>query len=312
MGSTAQVSYSAAVNEALRRLEGYGFEWGPGFAFHAPMAAEALAQLGHCDEVGGWVESNRRQRGYRERPTPRWPIEPDDWREALGDFGRVADWARLFEQELSTHPWQEVLIGWWPRLLPGSWGALGHGLIRTAHAARSVATVDEPTEVQLGELAQGLGYWAARHAEPRVATPPEQPAAGQPVEVALRELTASMAGRFADWAPQPAIPLVHTITVPAAIGLMLPLLPAELHQLSFRYAQLTAARIHEAFQAVRRPAPLVAEGSAPALERTVAAAVDSGDEHAIKLAEVCVREYAADSDERFLRAGATLTRIILG
>jgi hypothetical protein len=172
--------------------------------------------------------------------------------------------------------------------------------------------VDEPTEVQLGELAQGLGYWAARHAEPQARVADPDPAAGQPADLALRELTATMAGLFADRAPRPPIPLVHTITVPAAIRLMLPHLPPELHDLSYRCARLTTTRMLDAFSATLQPAPLLAVGSAPPLERTVADAVDSGDEHAIKLAEACVREHAANPDERLLRAGATLTRMIRG
>lgn len=316
MESVAHVSYSAAVNDALQRLEGYGFEWGPGFAFHAPMAAEALAQLGYCDDVGGWVESNRRQRGYRERPEPRWRLDPADWREQLGEFGRVADWGRMFDEELASGDWREVLARWWPRLLPGSFGALGHGLIRTAHAVRGVAATDPPTTIQLAELAQGMAYWAARYYPPRVTLEPgpdpANPAGGKAPELALWELTADMAGRYADRPPQPAVPLVHTITVPAAIQLVLPQLPTELHDISYRYARLTATRIVEAFPAGGRPEPLVAEGVAPALAATVAGAVETGDEHAIKLAEACARGYAAEPDERFLRAGATLVRMIRG
>ena len=37
---------------------------GPGFAFHAPMAAEAMAALGYYDEVSGWIERNRAERRY--------------------------------------------------------------------------------------------------------------------------------------------------------------------------------------------------------------------------------------------------------
>lgn len=53
------VGYLDALNDALERLKdlGYEMEAFPGsgvsaFSMHGPMAAEALASLGHCDELG--------------------------------------------------------------------------------------------------------------------------------------------------------------------------------------------------------------------------------------------------------------------
>ena len=40
-------------------------------------------------------------------------------------------------------------------------GARGYGLIRTCHAARSLSAAETPQRTH--ELAQGLGYWAARY-----------------------------------------------------------------------------------------------------------------------------------------------------
>ena len=48
-----------------------------------------------------------------------------------------------------------------PMLAPAVMAAATHGLIRTAHACRSLAAEETPQRKY--ELAQGLGYWAARY-----------------------------------------------------------------------------------------------------------------------------------------------------
>ncbi|MEV0266447.1 questin oxidase family protein [Streptomyces sp. NPDC050617] len=165
------VSYSDALNEALERMNDLGYERGQGvdLANHGPMGAEALALLGQGDEVARWVERYRRAMAHHEPPAARFSIDPADessWRPALGEFHRAGDWEALFARQLSDDPWREVLARWWPRLLPGLFAGLTHGLIRTAHAVRGLyAAGDAPTALQLNELARGLAYWAARYAE---------------------------------------------------------------------------------------------------------------------------------------------------
>ncbi|MGW1072886.1 questin oxidase family protein [Streptomyces sp. NPDC002537] len=165
------VGYSDAVNDALERMDDLGYERGQGvdLANHGPMGAEALALLGQEDEVAGWVRRYRRAMEHHEPPAARFALDPADessWRPALGVFGRAGDWERLFVRELAEAHWREVLTRWWPRLLPGLFAGLTHGLIRTAHAVRGLyAAGDGATRLQLGELARGLAYWAARYAE---------------------------------------------------------------------------------------------------------------------------------------------------
>ena len=55
-----------------------------------------------------------------------------------------------------------MLATWWPRLLPGAAASATHGIIRTAHAVRSLASAGDPDDLLTAELGSGLGYWAAR------------------------------------------------------------------------------------------------------------------------------------------------------
>lgn len=310
--------YADSVGDALERLAGYGPEWGPGFAFHAPMAVEAMAALGHGDQLPEWIEANRMIRSYSVLPPADRPLDPADhagWRAALGDFGRATDWTRMFDAELAERPWREVVAQWWPRLLPGLFGPLGHGMIRTAHAIRVLDSVPEPTASHRHELAQGLGYWAARFWVPPVPAPDSSAlaalaAAPPPADTraAVAAVGATAATILADRAPRPTVPLIHMITIPAAVDLALPALPPELHAESYRHAVAAAAVVLRQFGGQLGPGPVLPAGTElPSLERCVGNAVDSGDEHAMKLADVCVRAAATHpDDEPYRRAVATV------
>ena len=163
-----------SIDEMLDTLSFAGAEMVNGNANHGPMASEALFALGRDEAVLPWVE------GYRnrlvDRPFPSLAIPRADWVEYLGARDRLGDWIQFFERELAEMPWQEVVRQWVPRLAPAIMSAATHGLIRTSHAARSLSSVETPQRKY--ELAQGLGYWAARYytlpGEPSVAN------AGQP------------------------------------------------------------------------------------------------------------------------------------
>lgn len=125
---------------------------------HGPMAAEALVALGRSDKVVAFAEK------YKKRFTPIYPakhqaITQNNWREALGDGKRVADWTNFFDRELKQAGWKQVLEQWADTLAPGMAAAAAHGLIRTSHAVRSLSVKE--TELRRRELAEGLGYWAA-------------------------------------------------------------------------------------------------------------------------------------------------------
>ncbi|MEU9520339.1 hypothetical protein [Streptomyces sp. NPDC048224] len=356
----AALSYSDAVSEALERLRPVGFEHGRSFVNHAPMAAEALAHMGYADEVPAWVERNLRTRSYHDVPERRWPIDPDDpgdWRAALGDFSRVADWTALFERELALGPWTGVLARWWPRLLPGMSAVLTHGVIRTAHAVRAVAAAPGDNRLQLGELAQGLGYWAARHsthgivadpddaaapdaadlgaADPDATSPPGDVtgpggAAGPGGDLAGRDrgrapdagpdgrdevsrdldaLVAEYAGIYATAAQHHPVPLIHAVTGPAAVRLVVAHLPSAQRRPSYLTARAVSRTMLDWFRTAPGPAT-PAPAAPPALSEVFARAVEIGDEHTIKLAEVAVRHEAFAPDPRHAAAAHLANRAI--
>jgi hypothetical protein len=339
-----QVPYDAAVNEALQRLEHAGFFFGHGnqlrgFAIHAPMGAEALATLGHGDRVPGWVDWYAGLRGLGEPPDRLEPIDPDDrssWRPALGENRRLTDWAVLFRRQIDELGWHGTLVKWWPRLTPGMLAGLTHGLIRTAHAVRSVATVETPSEHQLHELANGLAFWAGMYQPPSsamsrgakvigtVKTLGLQPASklfapadaklDVSVDAALSELAAIGAGRYVTMQPGGnPVPAVHTVTAPAALRMVLPHLPAEFARPSYEAVRDVSGTLLNVFTGrSREPAEPVVDGNDPVVQQQIIErAVEMRDEHAIKISEAARREYAVHPDPR-LFAAAHHAYVLLG
>lgn len=148
-----------ALDEAYDRLHRTGPEFDGGLSNHGPMAVEALVRHGHEDAVPRWVDGYRRR--LHEPPRPSDRITAQTWRDALGDQRRLGDWPVWFAEQLAERPWTDVLATWWPRLLPGIAAGATHGAIRTGHAVRALREAG-PSPARLEELAQALGYWAAR------------------------------------------------------------------------------------------------------------------------------------------------------
>ncbi|MFF3644055.1 questin oxidase family protein [Streptomyces sp. NPDC002564] len=156
---------TGTLDEALQRLHASGPERLGRLTNHAPMAVEALAARGRPDAVHRWLDLYAPK--LEEFPSPVEPVTDGNWREALGDHRRAADWITYFERRITgaageARPWRDVLAEWWPRLLPGLYGGSTHPVIRVGHAVRTLAA-GGATEPRLAELAHGLGYWAARH-----------------------------------------------------------------------------------------------------------------------------------------------------
>ncbi len=123
------------------------------------MAAEVLTRRGFDDVVPAWVD--RYIPRLIEMPTAAERITDDNWPDALGDGKRVGDWASYFTDQVNERPWTDVLVQWWPRLLPGIAAGTTHGVIRVSHAVRAL-TAGDTSPAASAELAHGLAFWAAR------------------------------------------------------------------------------------------------------------------------------------------------------
>ena len=196
------------LDEAYQRLHQTGPEYEGWLSNHGPMAAEAMARHGHGAEVARWLDDYVRR--LEEFPRSSGPVGAD-WREALGDPKRIADWTIFFRHEVTDKPWRRVLGGWWPRLLPGSAASATHGIIRVGHAVRALlADGDDP--VHVAELAHGLAYWAARWqpypgADRQPAPAPDlTPAAALAAVPRLADQSGGFRDRFARLAKLPAWP----------------------------------------------------------------------------------------------------------
>ena len=314
---------SGELDEVYERMRRTGPEFDGWLSNHGPMAADAVLRLGAPVDVHAWLD------GYADRleeaPRPRWPIAPGEWREVLGDPSRLGDWLALFDRELADRPWADVLVTWWPRLLPGALASATHGLIRTGHAVRALR--EEETAPRRGELAQALGYWAARWlpapgaprpdgdrrpgpaldglpvldgaggVRTRLAALGERPDWGpalraltvapdpDDVPAALTELVDAAVERYGRWATGSPVMLVHAATAPRAAALVLPSLPRELWPGTYEVAWTTAAAITAAY---RGPRPLPDPPVRVSVGELVDRAAAHGDEHVLKFAEVAV------------------------
>jgi hypothetical protein len=343
------------LDESLARLAATGPEFRGGLSNHGPMATEAMLRLGRADDVEPWLDRYIRRLDTAPRATDR--INDQTWPHVLGVSGRVADWELYLRDQLAERPWRDVLARWWRVLVPGMAAAATHGVIRTSHAARSLAQAEAAgrsaqTGERTAELARGLAYWAASYLElpgpartggrldlrdavrglPVVAGPvppglistrlrvgladePCFPAAVSalrpPADVSadLRELASEFARIFLVYGRTQPIDFLHAVTAPVAARSVLDLLPAELARPSYDALWQVCAALYSAYavDAVQEPEPA---GEPPRPDVLIDRAVGTGDEHAIKLTEACLRLHAESPDPVFLHAAARASEML--
>ena len=338
---------SEAMDAALTLLAKTGPEYHGGLSNHGPMAAEALVALERPEAVVPWVE--RYRRSLMDHPSGANPIGPAGWREALGDYGRVGDWIAFFKRQVEEAPWPAVLSDWCGKLAPGLSAAAFHGLIRTAHAARSLARRDLPARRL--ELAEGLAYWAARYGKlpeaAGMALPRRRPSeaiafveilapsrrghgditerlrpldtmpsfarvadmidTGEDPGLVISDMIETFAGVFlAHAASGTTIALVHAVTGPSALRLLAPHVDLAVTRAMLRYSWQAAAAIY-ATSAL--PTPDTAPKPQPKSRFDLTdRALSTGDEHAFKFTEACLREHVVNSKPVYLAAASEAVR----
>nr|BFD86369.1 questin oxidase family protein [Streptomyces sp. Xyl84] len=332
--SVLAMAQTGILDEALERLHRSGPERLGRLTNHAPMAVEALAAHGQAGAVHRWLDLYSGK--LEDFPSGTGPVTAADWRTALGDPRRVADWIGHFEREIAERPWRDVLTEWWPRLLPGMYGGSTHPVIRVGHAVRTLLS-GESTGPRLAELAHGLGYWAARHrpvadivplpgaasaagALDAVAPIAEQDGGfpdrlgrvtGLPVWAAtvtdadeahrrLTELVRAATHRYATHGHGEPTMLVHAATAPNAVLRTLPALPRVLWVPSLRAAWTASAAV-TAMYAPRDPVAYAPPGTFTP-EEVFERALVHGDEHVIKLTDTALDVGDAQALAAALRA----------
>ena len=309
---------------------------------HGPMAVEALITLGCAEEVSRWIDGYEK-RFTRDSPAPREKVTSANWRAALGDYSRVADWAAFFRAELKEAAWPQVVEKWVAHLAPGLAASAAHGIIRTGHAVRSLSIRE--SEGRRHELAEGLAYWAATYltfpdslnakaenlkltdALSRVPHLPDEKRKRGSVTDALASLNQlpefavvgnllalpASASQFLSEVTETfaavylknvhdrnAIGLVHAITGATAIRSLLPYLSPTTTRSVMRYGWQLVAGIYSVYTPAL-PHPLSTNGEIKR-DELIGRAVAAQDEHAIKVTEACLREYALNAKPVYLQA----------
>jgi len=115
---------------ALASIHGTSPYWAGELASHAPMAAEALVELGHADRIAAFLASCSHN---FEDFTPLPPREHHDWLELRGRRREFPVLLAHFEAWLERAGVSSAVEQALPHLFPGVLAASLHGLLRVAH-----------------------------------------------------------------------------------------------------------------------------------------------------------------------------------
>ncbi|WP_019202719.1 questin oxidase family protein [Tsukamurella sp. 1534] len=330
------------LDEAYQRLQRTGPEFQGFLSNHGPMVVEALVRRGREGEVSRWLD------GYVPKLDGAPHVaRPARWPDDLGDPAALGAWIATFTVALQAGPWKDVLAEWWPRLLPGVAAGATHGAIRVGHAVDALLTWGETPE-RSGELAQALGYWAARwRPVPRTATPagdlsaPDALAAvprvphpdggigerlrqlddlgGWPsaqralapgdAEEQLRGVVTAAVLRYATHAHGSPVMLVHAATAPNALRRALRALPERLHAATAAAGWSAAAAIFAAYGPDEARGLHAGDGAGTA-DDIIDRATHHGDEHVIKLTDTALDVLTWTGDVRAAQAASVASRAI--
>lgn len=141
-------SLHARLDAAAR----FDAEYGASLSNHLPMTLVALARLGADDERLAAFGMHYAARLHDAPPIQPWAAG-DPWRERLGDPRAWPTYRALFRDWLAYEGAEPMLAQVLPVLVQGVGAAAFHGAIRTAYALAAR---------HADELADGLAYWACR------------------------------------------------------------------------------------------------------------------------------------------------------
>jgi len=313
---------------------------GGGDPNHGPMAAEALVVLGRNEIVANWADRYRRKLDVMPAATDpisfntwrealgqigriadwsaffREQLADAPWRTVFADWiGRLMKGAisagqhglirtahaiRALEDEESSLRVEElgVALAYWAayyRELPGVPRFAGDlnfedALGQIPRVQRGLSGRGMPRELILKVINSQTEFNAAvdRAIEPGS------------VNHALSSLTEAGARLYLSGAGRYPLVLLHTVTGPAALRLLLPHLPTHMHKMALAYvwqavAAMTAMYANES-NADRD------ETALPPQSEIIERSIETEDPHAIKFAEACVREFRLNPQPVYLVA----------
>jgi hypothetical protein len=333
-----------ALDDALTVFAATAPNYGSiGLANHGPMVAEALAHLGRHDAIADWVAQYRKRLDDAPLPArplteEDWPAalgREDRFPEWLALFEReiadrppaavVGEWApRLLPGAVGAATHGLIRTGHALRALgsadtPPRRVEVANGL--AFWASNYVELPGPPLLIGQEGVAQALAdlpYLPEDALRPALIS--DRVAAVADIADEFEQAVASLGwtGGAVDLLDQLAtggslaylrnaddggsIGLLHAVTSPLACELVLPWLAAEDRDAALGYVWQAAAALHVAYDNDRvMPAPTE---SPPPADALVDAALDSGDEHAIKLTEAALRSFGRTGQPALLLAAA--------
>lgn len=143
---------TSTLRERLQAARRFDAEYASGLSSHLPMALTALARLGADDERLRAFEAAYATRLHAAPPIEPWPAG-HAWKQRFGDARAWPAYRSLFAQWIEAEGAADVLGQALPALMPGVAAAAFHGAIRVAYAISAN---------HAGELGDALAYWACR------------------------------------------------------------------------------------------------------------------------------------------------------
>ncbi|HMI85189.1 MAG TPA: questin oxidase family protein [Polyangiaceae bacterium] len=338
------------LDEALERLQPRGPAYAGGLANHAPMVAESLVVLGRGDAVSRWVDAYAprleawpRSGGHIARGAWADALGKNervtDWREffteelANGSFRDVLTrWLPRLSAGISgsaahgiirvAHVVRALAVRQTAPRLRELAAALAYAASsfhrlpdesRTSGKLTVVEALDRLEMVALERRGQGsiVDRLAPLGVMPSFAGAADLVDLSGDPAATLSDITRVFARVYCANAAQRdgRIARIHAITGASALRPLLPHLPLALHRPLLRHVWQLDAAVYVTHATRGATAPPIE--SFATVDDLVAAAIDSGDEHAIKLTEVSLREDAAAPDPAYGKAAAHWVRASL-
>lgn len=324
-------------HEHLARLLDDGLRYAPsyggGLSNHLPMTLVALAQLGATP-----AQLDAQVARYTKRLEPLHEpdltvdgMHFDRW---LGDWAAHAAYRKFFRQSLDKQGIEATLAAWWPELAPGIAAAGFHGLIRLAYGLEVkhfgeiaaglayIASGHTPLIERASHVADGASDLEGALAELRSAFAGNRIEAGLIIEelrlateepaffphlklpqldtaqdcVAVRKDFAHVSVRL--YLAAPSFNSLHLVTATHALETVLDHLPASMHIRTLAHYWVAFCAAYVSIGAPV-PAEVEEEDATPDWVTFTAAALNTPNDHLIKMVHTCQVQFTHHGDAAY-------------